>query len=172
MGAALCTSSKSVTEVTVDGPATTAPPNSGSHDNVVAALLREELAALELEWATEREILLEQLRRKDTTIWSLVSHGEMPAQGLEPQAAAAAAAVSGNGTNDSDADEATAARRYSMHAVAAIALERAEAEAAERAWREGGAVVASDESAGPISEVCTSIGHPRACARKHALALW
>ena len=35
-------------------------------------MLRAELARLEDEWATERSLLVEQLSRKDETIWSLV----------------------------------------------------------------------------------------------------
>ena len=96
--------------------------NSSNAAEQQLAILREELKTLETSWASEREILLEQLKRKDETIWSLAS-----------QQMGAAADMVGAPT---DSMPPTPIRsQISMAAVAEVQREKAEAEAAERAWR-------------------------------------
>ena len=117
-----------------------------SSARVTESVLRAELLALEEAWAMERAALLDQLAAKDETIWTLVRDqmsgperlGRTPsfflkeATGVDESAAAAP-------------DVAPAApppmliKRVSNHAVATLAAEQAEAEAANRAWQQASA---------------------------------
>ena len=126
-------------------------PEDGSA--VAEAVLRAELARLEDEWATERSLLVEQLSRKDETIWSLVRQQAGP-QRTPSMVMGRGPDESGRGSPPPDkAEEVPVWRKQASRTVA----REQEAEVAELAWRASQVEAVDwseeeDEVTTPISE--------------------